>query len=258
MSKTPLIKKFAKKAVTFVCAAAFACALVPAAALADDEPTNSTTQPDNVITISWTAKDSSGKSVSCSDTIDLGQLSASSTPKKGALYYKNSTWRVVSTDKYVTLSQVFNAATDTVNGTTYKASDWWTNSSSLSFKVWNSSTTTDANGNKVTTWSTATYSKYSNFTKSNIDSSKYFYGDCAGSTDGTTPNDGAAISGGIIALQTATTTTSSTENATAALNEATSTADSPRFLMGQTGTGHESVDCGGNRFPSNIESITIS
>ncbi|MGI6032279.1 MAG: hypothetical protein ACOX69_02530 [Coriobacteriales bacterium] len=252
MRKIPLIKKLAKKATAFVCAAAFACALTPAAAFA--EATNSTTGPDNVITISWTETDEANDTtVSCSDTVDLDTLTANTTDK-GALYYKNGSWRVVNTDNYLTLSQVFAAATDTVDGTTYHASDVWndstSSSTSLSFTAWNYDDTT-------ATWSVSDYSKYTNFTKGNIDSSKYFYGDCAGSTNGTTNNASAAISGGIIALSTATTTTTSTVTANDALDTVTSTSDSPRFMMGQTGTG-TSVDCGGNRFPSNIESITIS
>ena len=215
-----------KKVALFFATAAFAAMLVPAVAFASPS-----------IDIYWTASDGT----SCSDTVDLADLTAS-TDAYGTLYYKNN-WRVIGTKSSVALSAVFDEAVYGSNDE-YVASDVWASGKSLLIK-----TTDYPNG----------YTKWTgSFSYDNL-SGKYFYGATTATVLDTTnivpttnnPYDARiALSNGSIDL--ADLASGTTANAALTSDYAVDSTD-VRLIWGYL----DSSNQGGNRFPDKITSITI-
>lgn len=231
---------FFKKIAMFFATAAFAALLVPGLAFADVATYGSSSAPDNTIGVTWT--DANGAHTA---TVNLDSLSAT-TETKGALFNKGGVWNVVGAGKYVTLGQVLNAATYVDDdGDIQRASSVWASGKSLSFTVWNGS---DSAG-----WACENYTKYSAFSYANILAATNFYGGTTASALGAVATD--TYTDMIIALTGNSVALSGTTTATSALGSMTmSAANAPRVMWGYL----DASNVGGNRFPSNIDSITIS
>lgn len=227
--------KIVKKLVLSIASAAMAMALVPTAGFADGVTTyGSSSAPDDMIGIVWT--DDAGSSHTA--TVDLNALEKK-TDTIGALYNKKGVWTVVGSDEYVTLSAILEAAQD--DGVS--ALESWGAGKSLSFNAWNE----ESDGS----WSCSNYTKYKYFTYENITASTDFYGDTTSSDLGTTGT--AMYSDMCIALncgQQAVGTTAASTLASMTMDAS----DAPRAMWGYL----NSSNVGGNRFPCNIDCITIS
>jgi hypothetical protein len=237
MAKT---SSFFKKIALFFATAVVAAMLVPAVAFADVTTYGSNSGPDKVIGVTWT--DANGTHT---DTVYLDNMTATTTPKKGALFCKNNVWNVVGSDEYLTLESVLSEATYEIGDDEYSAFDVWGPGKSLTFTVWNNPNNTG--------WICENYTKYSGFSYANIAAATNFYGDTTASVLGTTVT--GTYSDMIIALKCGATPLSGTTTATSALADlATSSTNAPRVMWGYL----DSLNEGGNRFPSNIDSITIN
>lgn len=239
--KIEFIKSFTKKATMLVASAALAVAVVPATALADTV-VNSTTGPDNVVVVKWTAAGTTKTA-----NVDLDTL-AYETTTLGAQFYKTG-WNVVKSDKYVKLSTILNAA----QSGSYKASSAWNSSKKLTFKVWNQDKATKE-------WSVDNYTKFTEFTYANLLAGTGFYGNATPTILGSVTNS-TMYTEPVLALQSTSVAEDSSVSylATAqdvldSSNVTTNTATSPRLMWGYMDQNHE----GGNRFPSNVDEITIS
>lgn len=241
--------KFVKKAGAFLAAAALSAMLAPGLAMAD-EPVNSTTGPDNVVVVNWTE---GNETHTCN--VDLDQLTQY-TNKMGALYKKSTNpYTVLGTNQYVTLASVISQATEG----NYSASHVWDNDSDyIVFDVWNEYEDEESG---ETYYQVDTYSKYNNgqhasgFTRAKLNGCDNFYG---GTYDTTLVSDSVAeyASGAILALNgkaqnLVSGTTTTAETVLSGMSGFT-TATSPRLMWG-----NETGNTAGNRFPSNIDVITI-
>lgn len=254
MAKLNLMKKVS----TFGVAVALSAMMVPAVAMAD-EPTNSTTGPDNVVVVKWQEGGAWRQA-----NVDLDALwddfyadeeGQTTQDKIGALYKKGSSaFTVLGSDKYVPLIDIIGAA----SSGDYSASDVWDiDDDYIVFDVWNDKK--DANNNVIGKV-VETYTKYaSGYTKAKLENCNNF---CGGTTaqdlvvDEIDEDDNPAeyADGAVLALRSNTANITGANTAQQTLEAMTidDPTNSPRLMWG-----HEDNNTAGNRFPSNIDVITI-
>lgn len=282
--KTLSSNLLAKLAIAFAAiVVAIAMATAPGQAYA---AAGSSTEPDDIISVNWTATDPNGGTHACSDTVDLSTLTATTNPVLGALFEKtvdngdgttSNQVSVVKTDQYVTIAQILADAEDSYSYTYYDedlaedvvvnvdcvASDSWTNGKSLTFNVWNY--------NKAKTeWTIPSlYTKNNSFTNANMTASLPFY-EASGSaiSNLTTP-----LASGVAVIALKSTSVNLANEGLSASDVLTSSVyaslyptvgytagaavasyDTPRLVWGYDSTLSQQM---GNRFPSNIDAINI-
>ncbi len=204
----------------FAAAVAFACLLCALPGMAFASPN---------VTVNYTI-DGTPKS----QVVDLATLSSSNTAY-GYLFQKNDINNVVKADKTVTLQSVLAAAA-TAQGD--DIDDIWQSGNYLTLK-------TDGG---------VPYTKYSSFTYDNLMATNYFYGSTLymGSPLGT-----GTIVPTVFALQSGSQAMTSGQTAAGVLSSITTdTSVAPRLLWGYPSSSPS--DIGGNRFPYNVDTITIS
>jgi len=175
--------------------------------------------------------------VSRSVVVDLDTLSAS-TNTYGYMFQKAGTNNVIKSTKSVTLQSVVDKAKQTAGDSA--DSTVWASGKSMAF-------TTAPNNTP--------YTKYANFTYANLNAAGYFYADTL-ATGG--PLGSATLVPTVLSLQSGSMAMNDdTLTAQDAVNAiTTSTSASPRLLWGYPSA--TPTDIGGNRFPTNVDSITIS
>lgn len=175
--------------------------------------------------------------------VDLEALPVSTMPY-GYMYQKGGVNNVIKADKTVTIDQAIKAALE-ANGDAADFGTIWSSGKALTFTV---------DGGLP-------YTKYNQFTYDRLEAKNYFY-------IGTLPTGyplGIGINApAVLALSSGTqkmdvTTPGQTAGSVFAdPSFATDSARAPRLLWGWPGTDVPSDQLGGNRYPSNIDSITIS
>lgn len=188
------------------------------------------------------------------ETIDLATIAQTTEDNYGYQFKKSDVWNVIGTDNFVTFTDLKNAyvaAVDDDYGSTEAAavsSAWIANGAYLTF------TTPDF---------PVLYDKYNSgiFPISALEANLFFYRGTVynnGLPLPTSPLTSVVPAPAILALESETTTQSaSSGDAGYVLDNLTvsSTADAPRLLWGFEDENPSAV--GGNRFPSNVTTITI-
>lgn len=174
--------------------------------------------------------------VSRSVVVDLDALSADNNVY-GYMFQKAGTNNVIASSKSVTLQSVVDKAKQTAGDSA--DSTVWASGKSMAFTT---------NGGQA-------YTKYTKFTYANLTANGYFYADTL-ATGG--PLNAATAVPTVLSLQNGSMAMdSTTTTAQDALDSITTTASaSPRLLYGYPSA--TPTDIGGNRFPTNVDSITIS
>lgn len=175
-----------------------------------------------------------------SAVVDLDTLPAR-TDVFNYMFQKNGVNNVIKADKTVTLDAVIAAAL-AANGDEGDMDEIWASGKALAF----------------TSGGTA-YTKYTMFTYDRLTAPNYFWGATL-STGGVL--GAASDAPAVLALQSGAqqmnATDTTTTAATVAASITTTTETSPRLLWGWPDASVPTDQLGGNRYPSNIDSITIS
>jgi hypothetical protein len=208
-----LVRSFPKKMFLFIVMALVALAVVPAFASATPYLT---IQVNGVTQKTYATQ------------ADVAAISTVDNTTHGYLYYKNSNWYVVGTNKSITITNLFADA---------GVSSSWTTGKELDF------TCTDG-----------VYTKYYP-TYTEVTSTLNFYPDATAST---TPTTNAVAVPASLALTTGLGSTTSIITAGSVLSSMSMTnTDAPRFVMGTTQANYTSLATAGKRMPSNVTVIDI-
>lgn len=181
--------------------------------------------------------------ISKSAVVDLDAL-ADTSATYGYMYQKGGVNNVIKADSTVAIQDALYAAVD-ANGDAADFGTIWSSGKALTFTV---------DGGLP-------YTKYSQFTYDRLMAPNFFFGDTLATGD---PLGLGIDAPAVLALSSGTQkmdVTKPGETAGSVFADprlATDTAKAPRLLWGWPGTDVPSNQLGGNRYPSNIESITIS
>lgn len=201
-------------------------------------------EPDNIVSVNGTTVDL--------DAVYAKYHDGETQTALGGLFVQSGAVKVVKTDKYVTISDIVKYANEEED-----ASITWASGKTVTFDAWN------LNSTKTAWEGVAEYTKNKTFTYDNlVTNCKNFYD---ASSTAINTSSALASSEAVIALKSTTVTIPSGSSASSVLSDDTNyptvgyttgtiTYDTPRLVWGYNSSVSNQA---GNRFPSNIDGITI-